>query len=242
MARPAPVSSQLPKLILLPGLDGTGELFTDFVKALPNNFETLVLRYPTDRFLSYKQLAAFVTSAISMDHPSVLVAESFSTPLAIQLAAATTRTNLKGIVLCAGFVSSPVGGLRRLICSLLSPVAFRFVLPEFAARLMLVGPDPQSLLLAAVRHAVSSVKPSVLSGRLNAVLACDVRPELKKVAVPILYLQARQDRLVSRASLEEIQRIKPETSVSVIAGPHLLLQRESQSTATCVADFVRQLV
>jgi pimeloyl-[acyl-carrier protein] methyl ester esterase len=101
-----------PKLILLPGMDGTGELFTDLLEALPDEFETEAVRYPTDGCLSYAQRMPLVKSATTISKPFVLVAESFSTRLAIQYAA-THPTNLKGLVICAGFVTSPVRGWFR---------------------------------------------------------------------------------------------------------------------------------
>src|ERR1700688_5080921 len=39
-------------LVLLPGLDGTGELFADFIAALPESWTTATVAYPSDRFLS----------------------------------------------------------------------------------------------------------------------------------------------------------------------------------------------
>jgi hypothetical protein len=44
------------KLVLLPGMDGTGELFAGFVKALPEGFDPVIMRYPIDRPLSYADL------------------------------------------------------------------------------------------------------------------------------------------------------------------------------------------
>lgn len=232
------MSSQFPKLILLPGMDGTGNLYTDFIDALPDVFETEVLRYPTDHFLTYEQLARFVGSVASDGEPFVLVAESFSTPLAIQLAA-TKPPALKGVVICAGFITSPVHGWLRPLYSLLSPVMFYGALPEFVAKYLLVGPNASRSLLVALRVAVSSVKPRVLSARLQAVLKCDSRAELEQVAVPILYLQAEYDRLVGESCFKEIQRIRPQAAVTVIAGPHLLMQSEPQKTADCVMEFAK---
>jgi len=222
-------------------MDGTGELFADFVKALPVGYEVEVMRYPADRFLSYDQLMALTQSALSTPEPFVLVAESFSTPLAAQLAA-TQPPNLKGIVLCAGFATSPVRGWLRSLCLLLAPAPFNVSLPEFAVRYWLAGSNVSPRLIAAVQTAISSVKPAVLSARFRAVLACDVRAELGKIAVPILYLQAEQDRVVNKSCLEEIRRIKPQTALTVIAGPHLLFQREPQLTADVVTEFIRQLM
>jgi len=227
------------QIVLLPGLDGTGDLFADFIATLPEGFEAEVVRYPTDVYLSYAELASVICSAVPAHKPFVLVAESFSTPLAIQYAA-TKPSNLKGLVLVAGFASSPVRGWRRFMASILPPIAFRFPLPEFVCRLLLVGLEASPSLVAAVRLAVSSVRPNVLAARMCAVLVCDVRAELAQVGLPILYIQAKQDRLVDASCLREIVRIQPETSVIAVSGPHLLVQREPAKTAEIVAEFVGQ--
>ena len=224
---------------MLPGMDGTGELFANFIKTLPDTFKAETVRYPCDVCLSFAELMPLVRSSIPKSEPFVLVAESFSTPLAIQFAA-TNPPNLKGLVLCAGFATSPVRGWLRFLGSFLSPLLFRVGLPEFAARFWLVGSDASPALLFAVYTAISSVKPKVLSARLRAVLGCDARKELTQVEVPILYLQAKQDRLVPASCLDEIRRIKPQAEVAAIDGPHLLLQREPKLTAEIVSRFVHQ--
>jgi len=226
------------KLVLLPGLDGTGELFSEFVAALAGELETKTVRYPTEQCLSYAELEDFVRAACPISGPFMLLAESFSTPLAIKYAA-SNPVNLEGLVLCAGFATSPVRGWRRVLGSLFAPLVFRIPMPKLAAKLWLIGPDASPSLLAAVRSAVSSVQSKVLAARLRAVLGCDVRAELCRVAVPILYIQAQQDRLVSASCLEELQRIKPQMAVTVLEGPHLLLQREPRRAAEVVAAFAQ---
>lgn len=228
------------ELILLPGMDGTGELFPEFVAALAAEFETVTVRYPTERCLSYAELEDLVRAACPTSAPFMLLAESFSTPLAIQYAA-SNPVNLEGLILCAGFATSPVLGWRRLLGWLLSPLVFRVPLPNFAAKHWLVGPDAPPSLLALVRSAISSVRPEVLAARLRAVLECDARAELCRVAAPVLYVQAKQDRLVSPACLGELRRIKPQMAVSVLRGPHLLLQREPLRAAETVVRFVRRV-
>lgn len=228
------------RLVLLPGMDGTGRLFADLVQAFSGKYEIVPVCFPTDIFLSYSELMDFVHSATHDSEPFVLVAESFSTPLAIQYSA-TNPPNLKGLVLCAGFASSPVRSWLRFAGSLLSPFFFRMRLPGFAASLLLVGPKASSRLLFAVDSAISSVQPKVLSARLRAALDCDVRAELNRINVPILYIRATQDRLIPASCLEEIRQIKPLTSVAEIHGPHLLFQREPQQTAEIIARFVSRL-
>ena len=225
------------KLVLLPGMDGTGQLFKEFVDALPEALETVTVRYPTERCLSYAELEDLVRTACPISGPFVLLAESFSTPLAIKYAAANPA-NHEGLVLCAGFATSPVRSCRRFLASLLAPLMFHVPLPNFAAKLWLVGPGAAPSLLTAVRSAVSSVQSKVLAARLRAVLEFDVRAELGRVAVPILYIQASQDRLVRASCLEELRRIKPRMAVAVLEGPHLLLQREPRRAAAVVTVFV----
>jgi len=232
--------TQRVRLVLLPGMDGTGELFSEFAAALSADFEITTVQYPTERCLSYSELEDFVRAACPISGPFVLLAESYSTPLAIKCAASRPG-NLEGLVLCAGFATSPVRGWRRFGGWLLAPLMFRVPLPSLAARLWLVGPEALPSLLEAVRSAVSSVKSKVLAARLRAVLACDVREEIGQVAVPILYLQAKQDRLVSASCLEELRRIKPQMAVAALEGPHLLLQRKPQRAAETVVRFVRSV-
>src|SRR6476646_5995820 len=104
------------KLVLLPGLDGTGNLFAEFIAVLPSGFQVITARYPTTGSLSYSQLAPLVRHATPTSDPFVLVAESFSTPLAIQIAA-EDLPNMKALVLCAGFATSPVRGWQRFLAS-----------------------------------------------------------------------------------------------------------------------------
>lgn len=229
------------KLVLLPGMDGTGELFSEFIAALPESFEAVAVGYPTERFLPYSELETLVRAACPVSEPYILVAESFSTPLAIQYAA-TNPPNLAGLALCAGFATSPVKGWRRFLGSLLAPLVFRIPLPDLAAKFWLVGADAPASLLTAVHHAISSVQPGVLTQRLRALLASDVRGAMGRIGAPILYIRAEQDRLVSASCVEELRQIRPEMSVAVLAGPHLLLQRRPQRAAEAIVGFIRSAV
>jgi pimeloyl-[acyl-carrier protein] methyl ester esterase len=232
------------RLVLLPGMDGTGELFKPFLNAVESSWATTIVRYPNHIILSYDELMAYVGSAIPSSEPFVLLAESFSTPLAIRCAA-RNPPNLKALVICAGFVCSPVTGLRRFAASHLAMHLIRFgrsnFLCSFWLKLLLVGQRAAPTLLNEIRVAISSVRPEVLSARLRAILCCDVRPALGQIRVPILYIQAGGDRLVSPGHLKEIRRIQPSAEPAIIDGPHLILQREPRRVAELVERFVRQL-
>ena len=226
------------RLVLLPGLDGTGRLFADLVAAMTDGVEVDVVRYP-DNLSCLADIYDLVRSRLPQSEPFVLLAESFSTPIAIQFAA-SKPPNLKGMILCAGFASSPVSGWRRVICSALAPILAGIPLPNFVAGLLLVGPNAPSRLVALVKVAIASIPSKTLAARVRAVLACDVRAELDQVAVPVLYLEATQDRLVHAPCLEEIRRMRPQTEVATVAGPHLILQREPKKAAGVIMRFIQQ--
>jgi pimeloyl-[acyl-carrier protein] methyl ester esterase len=101
-----PVNALKPVLVLLPGLDGTGKLFAEFLRVLDLNISTLVVAYSKDIPMNYDQLETLVTAALPTDRPFVLLGESFSGPLAIRIAA-RRPASLVGLVLCVTFASNP---------------------------------------------------------------------------------------------------------------------------------------
>jgi pimeloyl-ACP methyl ester carboxylesterase len=220
-------------------MHGSGELFSDFMRAMPEPKHINALYYPNEAIWTFEQLLASVQTFVPESDAYYLLAESFSTPLAIQFAA-TRPANLKGLILCAGFASSPVHGWRRFLMSLFAPLGFDLRVPKFGMS-FLVGPNAPDALVSAVRAAISAVQPRVLVSRARVILACDAREELSQIDVPILYLPAKQDRVVPASCLDEILRFRPDVKVVAINGPHLLLQREPRQAAAAVIEFIHNL-
>ncbi|HKO96596.1 MAG TPA: alpha/beta hydrolase [Pyrinomonadaceae bacterium] len=224
------------KLVLLPGLDGTGRLFEPLVQALPSHLSPVVISYPNEKPLSYTELLRFVKVQLPSDENYVLLAESFSGPLAIEVSA-TQPPNLKALILSATFVSNPA----------LVPQSMSFVLrglfftlepsPLVVSRYLL-GEKPPFDLVETFLSAKRSVPPDVLAFRTRSVMNADVRRAFAACRLPILYLFAKQDRLIKRRSLAEMQRLKPEMSIVEIDGPHLLLQREPVKCVEAITQFL----
>jgi pimeloyl-[acyl-carrier protein] methyl ester esterase len=225
--------------VCLPGLDGTGTLFDGFLAEVAPGWERIVVRYPP-HLSSYADLAPIVQASIPEWPRVVLIAESFSTPIAIRIAASATW-NLRGLVLCAGFASSPLRGLRRYIASVFAPMLFKLELSELAVKLLLAGRDAPEPLIAAVRKAVATVPPDTLAKRLREVLSCDVHAEIPNIYMPVLCLTAKRDRLVGPACSREILQGSREGHLFEIDGPHLILQREPRRCAEAIAEFIHDL-
>jgi pimeloyl-ACP methyl ester carboxylesterase len=225
-------------LLLLPGMDGTGELFEPFVAALGGEFQVKVVRYPNAKSLGYAELESFARAAIPTEGPYVILGESFSGPIAVSLSASASD-RLKGLVLCCSFVRNPraaFSGMSSLVSFL--PVALA---PVGILSHMVLGRFSTSTLRSMIAHAVAHVSPQALRARLRAVLAVNVSAKLTSVAAPILYLRASQDRLVPASASEQVSRLNKQTKVVELKGPHFLLQSAPVEAAQVVSSFLRDI-
>lgn len=228
-----------PKLLLLPGLDGTGDLFVDLLPCLAA-FEVTVVRYPRDRVQQPTELLNLIRAHL----PSTeffLAAESFSTPLAMQIAA-EQPPGLRALMLSAAFASNPANVFEHALLALIAPIAVWLPLSSLVARVYLVGWRAPKRLLRLVQTAVDSVKGQVLLARLRQSVAVDVRPELAKVQVPMLSLRATRDRMIPARCNEEIARLGARVSVVEFDAPHTLLQDKPRECAAAMTEFASDVM
>jgi pimeloyl-[acyl-carrier protein] methyl ester esterase len=223
--------------VLLPGLDGTGNLFAPLIPELPRNLNVITAAYPSERFLPYPELVSWLGELVPRDDPFAILGESYGSTLAVKFAA-THPPNLTGVILCAGFISNPVRRWGPLPKLLARPLFFRFRPPDFLREYFVAGFRAPEGLKLALRDTMRSVNAEVFAKRARAVINCDARQEIREVRVPLLYLQATQDRLVGRECLDEIKRLHPETISISIRAPHLLLQREPRAAAQAITHFL----
>lgn len=223
-------------LVLLPGLDGTGQLFADFVAALAPDIEVIVVRYPADQPLGYAGLEVLVRAVLPADRDYVLLGESFSGPIAIAIAA-SAPPGLRGLILCCSFARNPVPVLAAVrpftgiipLAALPLPLLGYFLLGRFAT----------PALRSALAGALAAVSPAVLRQRAGAALAVDVSGALCAIRVPVLYLRAREDRVVPGSASALVSAAVRNTRVVDFVAPHFLLQVLPAAAAAAVASFIR---
>jgi pimeloyl-ACP methyl ester carboxylesterase len=228
------------KLLLLPGMDGTGLMFEPLLKALPGWLQPTVVAYPVHEPLDYEGLLPAVRAACPSTGEFVVLAESFSGPLAVMLAA-SEPLGLRGVILCASFIRCPLRTPFRWIAAAARPVYFRLV-PTWLARWALFGGHGTDRLHRLFATATSTVSPAAMAARARAVASVDVTAELRMCPVPLLYLQAQQDRVVGPSCLRAIRREKPEIQVVELPGPHLLLQALPIESAYEVGQFIQRIL
>jgi hypothetical protein len=72
------------RLILLPGLHGTGELYVPLLQHVDCDLRPKTISYPTDVRLGYEELLEIVENELKHETKLILLAESFSGPQAIR--------------------------------------------------------------------------------------------------------------------------------------------------------------
>jgi pimeloyl-ACP methyl ester carboxylesterase len=225
-------------LLLLPGMDGTGLLFEPFIASLGGEFDVRIVAYPTNEPLDYTELESIARSAIPAEGALVLLGESFSGPIAVSLAAEYS-SRVKGLVLCSSFVQNPYPAFSMLR-SLAGIVPFGLA-PMGVVNYLLLGHFATPRLRRALRQALAQVPHSVLRARLQAVLSVDASAKLAAVKAPVLYLQAKQDRLIPASAAWHVLQVCPSAKLTRLEGPHCLLQAQSSDAAEVVAVFVRNV-
>ena len=226
-----------PTLVLLPGLDGTGKLFANFLKALDLSISTRVVPYPPDVPLGYDELEPLVRAALPT-RPFVLLGESFSGPLAIRIAA-RPPPDLVGLILCVTFASNPYPKLawaRRLAAFL--PLKS---LPRWVRAPLMWGSASPSKAPRQSERAMAGVAAAVIRRRIAELLAVDETGALGRIWVPTMVLCATRDRVVSEVATMRIMRGIEHARRVDIDGPHLLLQTCSQECAAAVLSFIREV-
>jgi pimeloyl-ACP methyl ester carboxylesterase len=224
-------------VVLLPGLDGTGEQFSPLVDALGPDVPTVVVRYP-DAPLDYEAHQQIAAAALPQDRQYIVLGESFSGPIAISLAAQSPR-GLLGCILCASFVRTPrrLLGLALPFLGLMPPQRVPSAFSDFLVMGRFATPALRQMQLDARK----SASPVALVARLKAIARVNVSDQLRAVDLPTLYMRATEDRLVPRSAGEYFSRLARAGRVVDLEGPHFLLQARPKVAAAEVRKFIREV-
>ncbi|MEW6363418.1 MAG: alpha/beta hydrolase [Acidobacteriota bacterium] len=224
------------ELLLLPGLDGTGRLFSPLLGSLPAFLRPRTVAYANEKLLTYTQLQEQVEKELPAARPFALLGESFSGPIAIRIAA-NGPVGLVCLVLVATFDWSPLHSLPRPILRGAAHIAVVLRSTE-AMRRILAGRDVPATLLVEIDSVARSVGAPLLRRRLMDALAADARAEFQAVNLPILYLGGRRDLLVPRFIPKAMMRRQPRMEYMWLDAPHMVLQCRPAEAARAIGEFV----
>jgi len=222
----------------MPGLDGTGKSFGPLRPFLAADAEVTLVRYPTDRRLSFEETVTCAAQQFPGGRPPVVIAESFSGPVAVRMIA-SGRVRAQALVLCATFARSPHPLIWRAARFFRLPFFIRSDMPEFILRFIFANERNVAALLPLWKEVHADVPAHVMAQRLALINDLDVRPDLQKLKLPCLYLQATDDRIVPPRCLTDFEERIPHLQIRKIKAPHFMLQAEPQDCLAAVDEFLK---
>ncbi len=227
------------KLIVLPGMDGTGDMLDAFAALLGTTHEVRVVSYPRDQLLTYPELADVVARSLPKGEPFALIAESFSGPVAALLAA-RKPDGLRAVVFVASFVRKPVALPKEFawlasVVPLNAPWLLKLATPYTFGRWRTAALD--RLLVTAVQ----SVPSRTLAYRIRQVMEIDVLSKLEGGAVPMLYIRPVPDRLVPARAALEMKAANPSLNIAEVEGPHFVLQVRPEVCVGRITAFLADI-
>ncbi|MFI8382966.1 alpha/beta fold hydrolase [Pseudomonas sp. NPDC079086] len=222
------------RLVLLPGLNGSTTLFGPLLANLHPALEVLALELPTQGNQTHKYLADLLLCRLG-NTPYVLLGESFSGPLAYQLALCQPP-GLRGVIFAASFLSSP-HPLLQLINYLPLP---RWLLRQRTLlNLFCLSSQASSELTQLLDEEIQKLPARLLRARLHSL--SQLQKPTMQLEFPALHLLAKQDRLVTRRAQTSLQTCGSQLTEIALDGPHFLLQTQPQACADAIERFITGL-
>jgi len=217
------------KLVLLPGMDGTGELFEEFLSY--HDGEHLVISLPQKGPQDYSSLAQSLENQLPKED-YILLAESFSGGIVPELLK-QDLTNMKGVIFVASFLSCPNKYLLRIAKVLPIKALASAPLSQIGHKFLLLGKDTSKALLSKFMKVTKSIPKHTLKSRL-AVMSQQILPSAT-FDVPTVYIQALSDRLISPRKSRELSNVFRNIEYIEIDGPHFILQAKPKESSQAVA-------
>lgn len=223
------------KIVLLSGMDGTGELFYNLLPLL-TDFQTHVIPLPQTGDQDYDTLSSYVISRLP-DDDFIIIAESFSGPIAAQL----TQKNidaLKGVVFVATFLSTPsryfLPFARWLPMHVITCIPFHHII----IRYFLLGQNASHNLVTLFLDTVTKQPPALIKERIKTIQKMKVKDFTTDL--PAIYLRAQSDKLVSHSKGNEFNYRFKNLQIEELCAPHFLLQAEPEKSAAFIRKFISE--
>ena len=219
---------------MLPGLDGTGELFTPLLEAMPNDIDVQIIRYPINTKLGYEELAEYVMKQLPKED-FILVGESFSGPIAYQIAR-MNPINLYSVIFVATFLESPSRVLLKLSELIPRKRILSITLPKSICKIFMLGRDAGAEIIVKFQQIMKQVQPEVLDYRLHEIAKLQV--DIKPIKVKATYIMASNDKLVPKRCVNKFRQAFSEIKIVNVVGPHFILQA---SPVVCAKVIVNEV-
>ena len=221
----------------LPGLHGTAELY-DVVKArLPKQIQAEFVELPTSGKQDYNTLTTWLDEKLPHGQMRLVIAESFSGPLALQWAE-KRPDEVAGIVLVSSYCDAPFNPGIALLP--LRPL-FMVKPPRNTLRHFLIGEDASEAEVANLSSVVQTIPSATLSKRVRSILGLMERDSPVLPNTPMMILQAQSDNLIPWEAQRKLEACYPNARTHWIESPHLMFQRYPEQCLEYILEFVSEI-
>lgn len=224
------------KLILLPGMDGSGLLFGPLLNRL-GSLDTEVIPLPSEGAQDYSSLAEKVAALIG-DQECVVLAESYSGGI-VEILLKKHNLQIRHVIFVASFLSCPSRTLSRVAAVL--PIRALMAIPvlaPLAMKVLLIGRSASPDTISLLRRAINAVDQKVLKRRLQQI--AKYRATDNNFETHATYIRPVNDALVGDRTREFRDRF-PHLKVINVGGPHFILQAQPDACAERILAEVGHL-
>jgi pimeloyl-ACP methyl ester carboxylesterase len=220
-------------IVLLPGFDGASRLRSEFCERLSAaGHDVRPIDFPLDAG-SYAQISGFVEPRLPAGS-FVLIGESFSGPIAIRIAARDSRVSL--LVLASSYARLPWYRHLTPLGQIVDPRR----LPQRLIGPLLYGRHASADLRRLLSEILDELPRETLVQRAMELGSADVRVELDRLNVPIVYLHGREDRLIRKPPYRRINGLR-EKWTEWLDAPHMLLETHPGEAAAILLSTIDKL-
>jgi pimeloyl-ACP methyl ester carboxylesterase len=220
------------KVILLPGLDGTGLLFKPLLEQTPSSDRFSIFSLIQEP-IGYQPQIELLEKEIG-DAEVILVAESYSGYIAYELAC-QGNIGIKHIVFVASFLVPP-SFLMKFLGNIPLGLIKSQLLPYGILNYFLFGNKGNRELEKSFYTSINSVSNRVLIRRLKNI--SELKLPTKTLKIPCTYIKAKSDRLVNANSVKMFEKVCTNLTIKLVDGGHFVLQSNPK---TCLGIINRAI-
>lgn len=214
-------------------MDGTGELFAPLLDELPNNVDTQIICLNALKTQTPNEQALEIASLIGSDEV-IILSESYSGYIAYHLSL-LPNLNIKHIIFAASFLENPTWLSRFHKLLPLNLVRSGFISNIILSSVFFAQSNNKSLV-KLFNSSLKLINNSVLRVRLK-IIANLVRPS-ELMSVPCTYVQASNDYLVSKKSVDVFKKLCININVVKANGGHFIVQSNPHYFSKLVVDVI----
>lgn len=218
------------KLILLPGMDGSGLLFKPLLNELSCDTQVLPLSLEEQ---TYRHQLDKIINTIG-DEAVVLFAESYSGYLAYLLAQLKPK-NIKHVIFAASFLTNPIWMARLyplLPFSLLKKKWIPAGLVNQICFNQLAGPE----LIELFHQSLQTASDKILRYRLKNIACLPKIPS--SIQTPCTYILPTNDYFVSQRAVRQLINTCENIEVKSLVGGHFIAQSNPVECGKIIKDVM----